>query len=192
MIAILADYRVWVRNKAKPVECVKDAKACLAWVRENSKRLGIIPDEICAAGGSAGGHLAAATGTLPNFGSEERPNAMILFNPGAVMAELYGWEVSGFGEGRNLGVPSEELSPGHHVDSKTPPTLIMHGTIDKAVPIESARAFERALKEAEVPVTLITYEGAGHGFFNKGRYYKATLAAADDFLVKLGWIAPPQ
>ena len=188
MIAILADYRVKKRHQVKPVECVKDAKACFAWVRENSKRLGIIPDKICAAGGSAGGHLAAATGTLPGFGSDERPNAMILFNPGAVMADLNGWKVSGFGKDRDLGVPAEELSPGHHVDRETPPTLIMHGTKDKTVPIESARAFEKALQDAKVPVTLIAYEGAGHGFFNKGETYHATLAEADKFLVQLGWI----
>ncbi|MDQ8189964.1 alpha/beta hydrolase [Roseibacillus persicicus] len=188
MIAIVADYRVNSRNQVKAVECVKDAKACFAWVRENSERLGIQPDKICAAGGSAGGHLAAATGTLPGFGNEERPNAMILFNPGAVMADLGDWEMKGFGKGTDLGVPAMDLSPAHHVGPHTPPTLILHGEKDTTVPLGSAKAFEKAMKDAKRPVKLVTYEGQGHGFFNRGESYNATLKEADDFLVELGWL----
>ncbi|MGJ8724046.1 MAG: alpha/beta hydrolase [Roseibacillus sp.] len=188
MIAILADYRVKSRNKVKPVECVKDAKACLAWVRENSKRLGIVPDKICAAGGSAGGHLAAATGTLTGFGNHERPNAMILFNPGAQMADYGEFIMKGFGEGRDLGAPALNFCPTNNVGEHTPPTLIVHGTKDKTVPFSSAQAFEAAMKKANRPITLIGYEGRGHGFFNRGEDFTATLAEADKFLVKLGWI----
>lgn len=84
MIAITADYRS--RQGVQVVECVKDAKAAIAWVRENAQRLGIDPNKIAASGGSAGGHLAACTGTINGFGSDERPNAMILFNPGCTLA----------------------------------------------------------------------------------------------------------
>ncbi|MHB8899018.1 MAG: alpha/beta hydrolase [Thermoguttaceae bacterium] len=79
MIAITADYRVKSRQGVQVVECVNDAKAAIAWVRENAGRLGIDPDKIAASGGSAGGHLAASTGTISGFGSDERPNAMIHF-----------------------------------------------------------------------------------------------------------------
>lgn len=188
MIAILAEYRVKSRNKVKPVECVKDAKACLAWVRENSERLGIIPDKICAAGGSAGGHLAAATGTLTGFGSDERPNAIILFNPGAQMADWGKWKMAGFGKDRDLGAPPKDFCPTNNVGEHTAPTLIMHGTKDTTVPFSSAQAFEAAMKEAKRPVTLVAYKGSGHGFFNKGKDFDATLAEADKFLVELGWI----
>ena len=47
-----------------------------------------IHKEIIASSGSAGGHLAAATGTIDAFDEEDedqeissKPNAMILFNP---------------------------------------------------------------------------------------------------------------
>ena len=74
MIAITADYRVKSRHGVKVIECVKDAKAAIAWVRENAQRLGIDPNKIAASGGSAGGHLATCTGTISGLGSDDRPN----------------------------------------------------------------------------------------------------------------------
>jgi acetyl esterase/lipase len=46
MIAITADYRVKSRHGVPVVECVKDAKAAIAWVRENAQRLGIDPTRL--------------------------------------------------------------------------------------------------------------------------------------------------
>ena len=99
MIAITADYRVKSRQRVQVVECVKDAKAAMAWVRENAQRLGIDPDKVPASGGSAGGHLAACTGTISGFGSDERGNTMILFNPACTLASIAGWEPRGQGCG---------------------------------------------------------------------------------------------
>ena len=70
MVALLADYRVKSRQGTSPFECVKDGKSAVRWIRKNSSRLGIDPSRIAAGGGSAGGHVAAATGTVP--GLEEK------------------------------------------------------------------------------------------------------------------------
>lgn len=198
MLAMVADYRVKSRNQTKAIDCVEDGKAAVAWIRENAKRLGVEPTRIAAAGGSAGGHVAATTGTLSGFGSDERPNAMILFNPGLTFAELNGWKPKGFGVSTNaaavknrLGVETaEELSPSHHVGAHTPPTLIMHGENDTTVPLSSAQVFEKEMKKANRPCKLVIYKGAGHGFFNKGSSYTDTLNEADQFLVDLSWIKP--
>ncbi|MBA4018818.1 MAG: alpha/beta hydrolase [Pirellula sp.] len=191
MIAITPDYRVQSRQGVPVVECVKDAKAAIAWVRENAQRLGIDPDKIAASGGSAGGHLAAATGTISGFGSDERPNAMILFNPACTLAPIEGWrppKVIAERGTKRFGVEVEEISPAHHIGAHTPPTLILHGKKDTTVPYASVVAFEGAMKKADRPCKLIGYEGAGHGFFNGGDYYPQTLAEADRFLVELGWL----
>ncbi|MEO6753504.1 MAG: alpha/beta hydrolase [Chthoniobacteraceae bacterium] len=190
MIAITADYRVKRRNGVKVVECVKDAKAAIAWVRENAGRLGIDPDKIAASGGSAGGHLAACTGTISGFGSDERPNAMILFNPAATLASIEGFQVpedADLGINR-LGVEPQVLSPAHHIGPHTPPTLILHGKEDTTVPFASVVAFESVMKKAGRPCKLVGYEGLEHRFFNKGEGYTKSLAEADAFLVDLGWI----
>ncbi len=192
MIAITADYRVKSRQGVQVVECVKDAKAAIAWVRENAQRLGIDPDKIAASGGSAGGHLAAATGTISGFGSDERPNAMILFNPACTLAPIAGWQPPAAAGAKlgieRLGVEAEVISPAHHIGPHTPPTLILHGKQDTTVPYASVVAFESVMKKAGRPCKLVGYDGAGHGFFNRGEDYPKTLAEADGFLVDLGWI----
>lgn len=191
MVAIVADYRVKSRHGVQVVECVKDAKAAIAWVRENAQRLAIDPDKIVASGGSAGGHLAASTGTISGFGSNERPNAMILFNPACTLAPIADWHPQEAKAGpsiERLGVEAQLISPAHHIGSHTPPTLILHGKKDSTVPYASVVAFENEMKKAGRPCKLVGYDGAGHGFFNRGEDYRKTLAEADAFLVDLGWI----
>jgi acetyl esterase/lipase len=201
MVAMAADYRVSSRHNVKPVSCVADAKSCIRWVRANAARLGIDPDRIVAAGGSAGGHLAAATATLPGFDEPGEgmvscvPNALILFNPALVLAPLDGMDAGGFGArvgAERLGAESRELSPGHHLKAGTPPTIIFHGKADTTVPYITAEAFANGMRTAGNRCELVGYEGQGHGFFNYGRgdsrYYRETLKAADEFLVSLGFL----
>jgi acetyl esterase len=193
MIAITADYRVKSRHGVKAVECVKDAKAAVVWIRENAQRLGIDPNKIAVSGGSAGGHIAACTGTISDLGSDERPNAMILFNPALTLAPMVGWEVPSAKQRPELsvermGVEPEVISPSHHVGPHTPPTLILHGKSDTTVPYATATVFESEMKKANRTCKLVGYEGAGHGFFNRSEYFAKTLAEADNFLVDLGWI----
>lgn len=87
MVTILADYRVASRHHTTPFECVADGKSAIRYVRQHSAELGIDPNRIAAGGGSAGGHVAAATDlTKLDEPSEDltvssRPNALVLFNP---------------------------------------------------------------------------------------------------------------
>lgn len=197
MIAIVADYRVKTRQDAKPADCVSDAKACVRWVRANAAHLGIDPDHIAVGGGSAGGHLAASVATLPGLDSANDdksisclPNALVLFNPATVLAPFPGLDLKGFGAGLDkakFGCEPEEISPLHHVKKGTPPTIIFHGKADTTVPYTTVEKFTEVMKAAGNRCELFGYEGQPHGFFNKSKYAE-TLAAADDFLVSLGYL----
>ncbi|MBI5769198.1 MAG: alpha/beta hydrolase [Verrucomicrobia bacterium] len=202
IVAITADYRVASRQNAKPTQCVADAKSAVRWLRANAARLGLDPNRIAAGGGSAGGHIAGATGTLPDFDepTEDRkvssvPNALVLFNPALVLAPMEGLPLEGFGTRvpeERLGTTPEKISPAHHVRKGAPPTIIFHGKADTTVPYATAEKFASVMKAAGNRCELVGYEGQAHGFFNYGRgdnsAYHATLVAADKFLASLGWI----
>jgi acetyl esterase len=205
MVAITADYRVASRHQVKAVDCVADAKSAIRWVRANATRLGIDPDRIVAAGGSAGGHIAAATGTINKFDEPSEdlsissvPNAMALFNPALALAVGDTKEKNEPDKlaalRQRLGVDAKELSPFNHVGPNVPPTIIFHGKADSTVPYRTAEMFHDAMKQHGRTCELVGFDGAQHGFFNYGRgngeHYRATVAALDDFLVKLKFLAP--
>ena len=83
MLAVNVEYRISdpKQTPRMPIqECLADCRAALRYVREHAADLEADPARIAVTGDSAGGHLAAALGTLPAEG-ETRPAAMILFNP---------------------------------------------------------------------------------------------------------------
>lgn len=206
MVAIAVDYRVKSRNGTLANVAVSDAKAAIRWVRTHAGRLGIDPNRIAAGGGSAGGHLAAATATLPEHDDEGElaevnciPNALVLFNPVLITAPVPGQP--GPGEERlkklrsRLGAEPESMSPYHHVHPGLPPTIIFHGENDTTVPYDSAELFTEAMTAAGNRCKLVGYPNQGHGFFNPYRSddsaYRDTIRRMDDFLVSLGWLEQP-
>jgi acetyl esterase/lipase len=192
LVAITAEYRVKSRHGTSPFECVKDGKSAVRWIRANASQLGIDPNRIAAGGGSAGGHVAAATGNLP--GLEEagedskvssKPNALVLFNP------VYDNGPTGYGHDR-VKDRYKEISPLHNIRDGAPPTIVFLGTEDKLIPVETAKKFEQKMRSVGSRCDTIFYDGQPHGFFNKGRsedkYYVETVQAMDEFLISLGWL----
>ncbi len=204
MVAITADYRVAARHQVKAVSCVEDAKSAIRWVRTNAQRLGVDPERIVAAGGSAGGHLAACTGVIQGFEAADEdasvssvPNAMALFNPAVMLVSFD--ETEPFSADRiegiqaRMGIEPQKLSPIHHVRAKLPPTIIFHGTNDQTVKFRTVELFTKAMKSAGNRCVLVPAEGQGHGYFNAGRdntNFRETMAALDQFLVELGYLSP--
>jgi acetyl esterase/lipase len=56
------------------------------------------------------------------------------------------------------------ISPITHVSADDAPTLIIHGDIDKLVPLQQSEIMVARLKEAGVPAKLIVKKGCGHGW----------------------------
>lgn len=192
MEAMAAEYRIKSKHGVAPYECVADAKSAIRWVRRNAEELGIDPDRIVAGGGSAGGHLAAATGTLPGFDEpaedpavSARPNALVLFNP------VYDNGPEAYGHER-VKDRWREFSPLHNISAETPPTIVFMGTEDRLTPVETCKRFRDRMREEGVRSDLWVYEGHGHGFFNfadgRNPAYYATVYAADRFLASLGFL----
>ena len=220
MIGIVADYRVKSRHDASVETCIADAKSAMRWVRANTSHLGIDPERIAAGGGSAGGHLAAATCLLTGLDDpkddlsvSERPNALVLFNPVLVLAPLDDDSISpelhiskesleAVNERlRNsrwlerVGVKPTAASPYHHLTSCICPTIIFHGTADKTVTHITVELFCRRTHAYGNRCELVSYDGVDHGFFNYGRGNNAafidTIYRMDRFLVSLGYLTGP-
>ena len=198
MVAITADYRVRTRHGTKVIDCVADARSAIRWVRANANKLGVDPNRIAAAGGSAGGHLAASAAFISEFDDDKEdklssasPNALVLFNPALVLAPLPGHEMKGPAARLNpdfLGTAASRISPAHHIKPSGPPSIIFHGRADTTVPYESAQIFTERMKVAGNACTLIGYPDQPHGFFNKDPIMTITLIRTDEFLASLGWL----
>jgi len=189
-VCFLAEYRVNSRNNTTPFEALKDAKSALRYIRKNADEFQVDASRIIASGGSAGGHLAAATALIAPFNEETDdgsvsciPNALVLFNP--VIDNGPG----GYGYER-VGEQYKDFSPLHNILKGAPPTIFFLGTQDQLIPVETARYYKTVMEKVESRCDLFLYEGAGHGFFNfrSPHYFSQTVYEADRFLHSLGYL----
>lgn len=190
MVAFCAEYRVKNQHQTSPFDAVEDAKAALRWLWRNANSQGIDRDKIVAAGGSAGGHLAACSAVVPGFddvGEDEPtfiPAALVLFNP------VIDTSPEGYGYNR-LRKRYPEISPLAHVGKEAPPTLMMVGAADTTTPPVGHRAFAARMKTLDRRCRLELYEGEKHGFFNPrgdNRNYWGTLKDTEEFLEEFGFL----
>ena len=205
MVAITADYRVLNRHKTLADSCVADARSAIRWVRANAERLHVDPNRIVAAGGSAGGHIAACTGVLQSLddpaddvGVSCSPNLLALFNPALILApmeDLPADEKAAANLAERLGVPARSISPIHQLRENLPPTIIFHGEDDPTVPFATVKKFTQASTALGNQCKLVAYPKMKHGFFNYGRngkpgqYYTATMSELKTFLGEHRYIA---
>jgi acetyl esterase/lipase len=148
----------------------------------------IDPSKIVASGGSAGGHLAAATATINDYNENSDntaisciPNALVLFNP------VFDNGPGGYGYER-IGEAYKSFSPLHNIKSGTPPTIVFLGDKDHLVPVETAQYYKKIMEKVKSRCDLFVYEGQEHGFFNYKNleYYKKTVSETDTFLQSIG------
>ncbi|HUX17055.1 MAG TPA: alpha/beta hydrolase, partial [Phycisphaerae bacterium] len=123
MVAVQVEYRL-LKGKDPPTVCCYDAKSAMRWVRSHAAELGIDPNRIASAGGSAGGHLAALVGMVDGMDNpaddksvSPKSNAMVLFNP------VFDNGPGGWGSDR-VGDRYKEFSPVHNVSADDPPAIV--------------------------------------------------------------------
>jgi len=190
IVCILADYRVKNRQGTTPFESLKDAKSAIRFIRKHSEKYGIDPAKIIASGGSAGGHLAAATAFAEQWNdtSDDLDVScipMLLY----FSTRLLTMDRGGYGYNR-IGQNYKDFSPLHNINKGAPPTIFFLGTRDNLIPVETAEYYKTVMEKVGSRCELFLFEGAGHGFFNfkNPEYYNQTVRETDQFLVSLGYL----
>jgi acetyl esterase/lipase len=125
---------------------LNDAEGALELIRATARDWDVDPEKIAVCGFSAGGHLAAALGTMGRI----RPNALILAYP-CILDSL----------SSILATPIPSLE--QKVDGQTPPTFLFATAADQTVPVENSLQFAIALDQAGVPFELHIFQNGAHG-----------------------------
>lgn len=192
IVAISADYRILSIHKTTPDKAVEDAKSAIRWVRGHATQLGIDPGKVIAGGGSAGGHLAAATAFCSAYDAEgddksvsAKPNALVLFNPAMNIATLFKERVTG--DSPMTLEMAEAITPNNFVTKEAPPAILFFGTADKLKAggdeyVAKARALGCRAEMWGAPEMA-------HGFFNREPWLQVTARQMDVFLTSLGCLS---
>ena len=187
MVAFSVQYRLASAKTGVTVfDCVKDARSAVRYVRTHAAELGIDPQKIIVSGGSAGGHLAAATAMFDGVNEETDdlkispvPNALVLLFP------VIDTSTEGYGNAR-IGERWQEISPRHQVRPGLPPTIVFHGTADPTTPFAGAKAFHEEMIKAGNRCELDVNEGGQHGYLmRRQELFDDTMKKTEAFLASL-------
>jgi acetyl esterase/lipase len=173
--AFILSYRLTSHGYVLPVPLL-DARRAVQLVRARARDYLINPNRIVVIGFSAGGHLAALSGTQFVAGKPdaEDPLDRVSSRPDYLVLG-YAW----------LGAISSDTShlsycklfdlmdrcealraaytPELFVTKDTPPTFMYHTFTDKTVPVEQALGFYQALLRAGVPAEMHIFASGPHG-----------------------------
>ena len=177
VIAFVLKYRLGAKYPY-PIP-LQDAQRAIRLVRSYEKTFGISRNRIGIIGFSAGGHLAAMTGTLFDLGNPDasdpverlsaRPDFMVLGYPWlnamqpnkqnmitycSVLREIPAEQCKG---------NEEKYTPSLHVTPQTPPAFIFSTSDDRVVPVTASVEFYSALHAAGVSAELHIFRHGDHG-----------------------------
>jgi acetyl esterase/lipase len=174
-VAIAIQYRLAPQHRW-PAQ-LEDAKCAVRWLRAHANRLRIDPQRIGAVGFSAGAHLALLLGSVDakrgfegqggHAGYSSKVQAVIDFFGPTDLRGFRGRTMEDFLGGSNEELPERyaEASPILSYKAGDAPVLLIHGTLDRLVPLEQSVKMARRLTVLGVRNSLVTVEQEGHGWF---------------------------
>jgi acetyl esterase/lipase len=184
--AASVSYRLSDSTTASFPAAVGDVACAVRWLRSHARALAIDPGRVAIVGESAGGELAALVGlgAVPRDAApacdagdaaddRDAPLRGIigLYGVYDLRATLPDYPRVSSAIEQYLGARPESVpdrarqaSPVARVRPGAPPVLLLHGTADRSVPVEQARAMRDALRRHGVPVTLVELAGQDHAF----------------------------
>ena len=150
--AFVLKYRLPGKNDVRHIPPLQDAQRSISFIRSVAKKYGYNGESIGMMGFSAGGHLTVMTSTSSNRAYKEIDSVDSFKHRPDFSMPIYPAYLSAKGKLSKLIV----------VDSKTPPTFIMHAEDDKGH-FKNSPVYETALKRAGVKYEFFRCKSGGHG-----------------------------
>lgn len=170
-------------NEVTFPEPLIDVKAAIRFLRSHAQEFCLDPDHFYVMGESAGGTMAALTGTTGGLREFDRGDYLDCSSSVQGIIDFYGptdfkitertavpaenipdWCMKAFlGSGSSYQENLVKASAVHYVSDRTPPAMILHGLSDQVVDPEHSKAFFEALKKHNVYAECWFLEGAAHG-----------------------------
>jgi acetyl esterase/lipase len=175
------DYRL--APQARNGDAVADVRCAVSWVKARAGRYGIDADRVILAGASAGGQLALSAAYDPTGptscatadAGDASVAAVMAMYPPTDLVSLYEADTNG-GKMRDWlrrslgGDPTQQpdayrtASPVAQVHDGVPPTLLVHGAQDEAIPADQTQALGEALQRAGADHRALTLPFTDHAF----------------------------
>ena len=159
---------------------LSDCRDAIKWVRRNAGKYNMNSQKIGLWGTSAGAHLSLICGYLPTDSTDVK--FIIDYYGPTNLNKLFYTSLSPIGVtiAKSI-VPKlyaerkvllnifprnfcDVYSPVNLVDDFSTPTLILHGSKDKLVPINQAYELEEQLNKYQIPHKMFIYPNLAHGF----------------------------
>ena len=165
------------------VEAVSDVRAAARHIVTRAAEYQVDANRLGVTGASAGGHLSLMLALNPE-GKDEQPSGRRRWlgpqyesaaNTAAPLAAVVAYfppvDMTAFmsqdERSPQLKISESEavaISPVKYATEDDPPVLLIHGDVDKVVPIEQSEILVKAMSQNNMNYDLIIMEGAGHGF----------------------------
>jgi len=176
-----------------PVECTKDARSAIRWLKANAEMLKINPEKIIVGGQSAGGQLALATALLDSVNESTddmkinpKPIALLLYSSNVNTMEA--WVDMLLGDRRK---EIWSISPFHNLKKDMPPVILFRGDEDNQVLPYTVDMFRTKMNQMGNSYQEYIYKGRKHYLAEGNKQYanyfdEEILEKTDAFLKKLG------
>lgn len=151
---------------------IEDALCSVRFLRAQAKKYYFDTGKFAIYGFSAGGHLAAMTGTVDaksQFNNGQYADQSSRVQAVVTLAGLLDFEeglyprnpprISMFLNGR----PIEGSYPAAHASQDDPPFLLIHGDKDQNVPVTQSKVFAEELEEKGADSEILVVQNAEHG-----------------------------